>query len=119
LRNAKKNCILRLSTDRNTGGQGTIPPFPDTPYILALKVQVQHKQYMWQKSTQDGGLAGDNGGILIVVLEACGKIVTLLSLTAMAYEFRVSLVGVRATVTVISRVTPRLCRGSLTFVTKG
>jgi len=34
LRNAKKNCILHLSRDRNTGGHKI--PLPDTPYMLAL-----------------------------------------------------------------------------------
>jgi hypothetical protein len=36
LQNAKKNCILHLSTDRNTGGHNKMQ-VPDTPYMLALK----------------------------------------------------------------------------------
>jgi hypothetical protein len=35
LQNAKKNCILYISRDKNTGGHET--PVPDTPYILASK----------------------------------------------------------------------------------
>jgi hypothetical protein len=36
LQNAKKNCILHLSTDRNTGAHNKML-VPDTPYMLALK----------------------------------------------------------------------------------
>jgi hypothetical protein len=35
LQSGKKNCILHLLKDRNTGGHTT--PLPDTPYMLALK----------------------------------------------------------------------------------
>ena len=35
LQNAKKNCILHLSTDRNIGAQKA--PLSDTPYMTAVK----------------------------------------------------------------------------------